>query len=166
MSLSSFIACAIERLTPKQPSQACQMYNNDEDVEAGLDNDWIADGLCKGDNVAVRSPLPEEPYWLMLVHTATHTRQEGFTDPEGNEYGPGDVIFSGFSYKHLKEGSRTYLLRNDKEPSSVYSHFLLSSKFSMPPISHPVKSRFVEFELKLEVKEIIGEDALGAALLD
>jgi hypothetical protein len=142
------------------------MYNNDEDVEAGLDSDWIADGLRMGDNVAVRSPLPEEPYWLMLVHTATHEVQEGFTDPEGNEYGPGDVIFSGFWYERLREGSRTYLLRNDKEPSSVYSHLVLSSKFSMPPISHPVRSRFAGFELKLEVKEIIDEAALAAALLD
>ena len=166
MLLSSIIACATERLTPKRPSQACRLYNNDEEVEAGPDREWIADGLCIGDNIAVRSPLQEEPYWLILVHTATRTLQESFTDPERNGYGPGDVIFSRFWYKHLKEGIRTYLLRNDKEPSSVYSHLLLTSKFSLPPISHPVKSRFAGFELKLDVKEIIDEAAHAAALLD
>ena len=135
-------------------------------MEGGPDREWIVDGLCIGDNVAVRSPLQEEPYWLMLVHTATRTLQDSFTDPEGNGYGPRDVIFLGFWYERLKEGSRTYLLRNNKELSSVYSHLLLTSKFSLPPISHPVKSRFAGFELKLDVKEIIDEAARAAALLD
>ena len=166
MLLSFVIACGTERLTPKQPRQARRLYNNDEKVEAGLDREWIADGLCIGDNVAVRSPLQEEPYWLMLVHTATRTLQDSFTDPEGNGYGPRDVIFSGFWYERLKEGSCTYLLRNDKEPSSVYSHLLLTSKFSLPPISHSLKSRLAGFELKLDVKEIIDEAARTAALLD
>ena len=102
----------------------------------------------------------------MLVHTATRTLQDSFTDPERNGYGPGDVIFSGLWYERLKEGSRTYLLRNDKEPSSVYSHFLLTSKFSLPPILHPLKSRLAGFELKLDVKEIIDEAARAATLLD
>jgi hypothetical protein len=119
MLLSSLAACASDRLTPKRPSQARRLYNNDEEVQAGTDGEWIADGLSVGDNVVVRSLLHEEPYWLMLVYTTTHTLEEGFTDPEGKEYGPGDVIFSGFWYKRLKEGSRTYLLRNDKETSSV-----------------------------------------------
>ena len=166
MLLSSVIACGTERLTPKQPSQARQLYNNDEEVEAGPDHEWIVDGLCIGDNVAVHSRLQEQPYWLMLVHTATRTLQDSFTDPEGNGYGPGDVIFSGFWYKRLKEGSRTYLLRNDKEPSLIYSHLLLTSKFNLPPISHPLKSWLAEFELKLDVKEIIDEAARAAALLD
>jgi hypothetical protein len=102
----------------------------------------------------------------MLVYTATHTLQEGFTDPEDNEYGPGDVIFSGFWYERLKEGSRTYLLRNDKEPSLVFSHLVLTSKFSLPPISYPIKTQFAGFELKLEIKEIIDEAICAAALLD
>ena len=166
MLLSSVIACGTKRLTPKRPSQARRLYNNDKEVEAGPNREWIADGLCIGDNVAVRSPLQEEPYWLMLVHTATRTLQDSFTDPEGNGYGPGDIIFSGFWYERLKEGSRTYLLRNDKEPSSVYSHLLLTSKFSLPPISHSLKSQLAGFELKLDVKEIINEAARAAALLD
>jgi hypothetical protein len=164
--LSSLVACASNRLTPKRPSQARRLYNNDEEVQVGTDGEWIADGLCVGDNIAVRSPLHEEPYWFMLVYTATHTLEEDFTDPKGNEYGPGDVIFSGFWYERLKEGSRIYLLRNDKEPSSVYSHLVLTSKFSLPPISYPIKSRFAGFELKLEVKEIIDEVVHAAALLD
>jgi hypothetical protein len=62
MLLSSLVACASERLTLKRPSQAHRLYNNDEEVEASTDSEWIANGLCVGDNVVVRSPLNEELY--------------------------------------------------------------------------------------------------------
>jgi hypothetical protein len=48
----------------------------------------------------------------------------------------------------------------------VFSHLVLTSKFSLPPISYPIKSQFAGFELKLEVKEIIDDVVRTAALLD
>jgi hypothetical protein len=154
------------RLNPKTPSQARRLYNADEEVEAGSGREWITDGLCVGDNVVVRAPLDDEPYWLIIVVKATHVVQEAFTDPDGNSYVLGDVVFSGLWYERLKDRSQTYLLRNDREPSSVYSHLVLTSKFSLPPIAHPIKGRFLGFELKPKVREIIDEALRGALLLE
>jgi hypothetical protein len=154
------------RLKPKAAGQARRLYDGDEEVEAGSGGELIADALSVGDNVAVRAPLEDEPYWLMLVVKPAHIVQEPFIDPEGNSYGPGDVVFGGFWYEWLREGSRTYLLRNDKEPSFVYSHVVLTAKFSLPPIMHGIKSRFSGFELTLEVKEIIDEALRDAVMLD
>jgi hypothetical protein len=56
------------------------------------------------------------------------------------------------------------LLRNNREQTLVYTHVVLTSKFSMPPTLHAVKGRFASYELKLDVKDII-EDALSAVVL-
>jgi hypothetical protein len=56
----------------------------------------IGDALSVGDNVAVWTRLKDEPYWLMLVVKPAHIVQEPFIDPEGNSYGPRDVVFGGF----------------------------------------------------------------------
>ena len=154
------------RLKLKAPSQARRLYDEDEEVKAGTGGELIADALSVGDNVAVRAPGQDEPYWLMLVVKPTHTVQESFIDVDRNNYGSGDVVFGGFWYERLREGSRTYLLRNDKEPSFVYSHVVLTAKFSLPPITHEIKSRFSGFELTLEVKEIIDEALRDAVMLD
>jgi hypothetical protein len=143
------------RLKPKAPGQVRRLYDGDEEVEAGSGGELIADALSVRGNMAMRAPLEDEPYWLMLVVKPTHIVHEPFIDQEGNSYGPGDVVFGGFWYERLREGSQTYLLRNDKEPSFVYSHVVLTAKFSLPPIMHGIKSRFSGFELTLEVKEII-----------
>ena len=156
----------LHRLKPKAPCQTRRLYDEDEEVEAGTGGELIADTLSVGDNVVVRAPGEDEPYWLMLVVKPTHTVQEPFIDLEGNSYGPGDVVFGGFWYEQLREGSQTYLLRDDKEPSFVYSHVVLTAKFSLPPITHPIKSRLSGFELTLEVKEIIDEALRDAVLLD
>jgi hypothetical protein len=58
------------------------------------------------------------------------------------------------------------LLKNDREPSTVYSHVIFTSKFSLPPIAHPIKSHFLGFELKPEVRKIIDEALRGAVLLE
>jgi hypothetical protein len=152
------------RLNPRVPSQTRRLYNAEEEVEAGIGGEWIAHRLSVGDNVAVRAPLEEEPFWLMIVAKPTHTVEDAFMDTDGNGYVPGDVVFSGFWYERFREGSRTYLLRSDREPSTVYSHLVLTSKFSLPSIAHPLKSRCAGYELRVDVKEII-EDALRAAIL-
>jgi hypothetical protein len=154
------------RLSPKAPAQARRLYDGEEDVEAGSNGECIADALCIGDNVAVRAPDGGEPYWLMVVVIPIHTVLETFTDPDANTYLPGDVVFTGYWYEQLKEGSRTYLLRNDKQPTSVYSHIVLTSKFSLPPIAHAIKSRFAGYELKAEVSGIIDEALRATVLLD
>jgi hypothetical protein len=154
------------RLKPKAPGQVRRLYDGDEEVEAGSGGELIADALSVRGNMAMRAPLEDEPYWLMLVVKPTHIVHEPFIDQEGNSYGPGDVVFGGFWYERLREGSQTYLLRNDKEPSFVYSHVVLTAKFSLPPITHRIKSRFSGFELTLEVKEIIDEALRDAVMLD
>jgi hypothetical protein len=57
-------------------------------------------------------------------------------------------------------------LRNDREPSTVYSHLVLTSKFSLPLIVHSIKNRLSGFELQVEVKEIIEEAHTAAISLD
>jgi hypothetical protein len=75
-------------------------------------------------------------------------------------------VFSGFWYERLQKGSRTYQLRNDREASSMYSHVVLCSKFSMLPIRHPIKSRFACYELRLDVLDIISKTYRATKLLD
>jgi hypothetical protein len=87
-----------------------------------------------------------------------------FIDPDGNMYVPGDVVINGFWYERLRVGNRSYLLRNDWQPTSVYTHVVLTSKFNMPPTLHPIKGRFASYELKVDVRDII-EDALQATML-
>lgn len=64
-----------------------------------------------GDNVAVKAPREDEPYWLMIVVAVTYTIEEAFTNLGKNLNVLGDVVFSGLWYERLKEGSCTYLLR-------------------------------------------------------
>jgi hypothetical protein len=156
----------VYRLSPKAPTQARRLYDLDKEIEAGMGGEWMTDGLGVGDNVAVWASLEEEPFWLMLVVKDVHVVEEAFIDPDGNNYVPSDVVFSGLWYERLKEGNCTYLLRNDREPSIVYSHLVLTSKFSLPPIMHSIKSRLSGFELQVEVKEIIEEAYTAAVSLD
>jgi hypothetical protein len=156
----------VYRLTPKAPTQARRLYDLDEEIEANAGGEWMTDGLGVGDNVVVRALLEEEPFWLMLVVKGVYVVEEAFTDPDGNNYVPGDVVFFGLWYERLKEGSRTYLLRNDRESSTVYSHFVLTSKFSLLPIVRSIKSRLSGFELQVEVKKIIEEAYMAAVSLD
>jgi hypothetical protein len=101
-----------------------------------------------------------------LFVKGVHVVEEAFTDPDGNNYVLGDVVFSDLWYERLKEGSCTYLLRNDREPSTVYSHLVLISKFSLPLIAHFIKNRLSGFELQIEVKELIEEAYTAAVSLD
>jgi hypothetical protein len=102
----------------------------------------------------------------MLVVKATYIVAEAFTNPFNYAYVPGDVVFNGMWYERLREESHTYLLKIDRDPGTVYSHLILSSKFSMPPIVHSIRSHFSGFELKAELREIIDEASRSAALLD
>jgi hypothetical protein len=77
------------------------LYDLDEEVEAGMGGEWIADALCVGDNVVVRAQAEDESFWLMLVVKAAYTVLEAFTDSDGNTYVLGDVVISGFWYERL-----------------------------------------------------------------
>ena len=156
----------LDRLNPRVPTQVRQFYDQDDEVEAGSGSEWIADGLYIGNNVAIRAPSNNEPFSLMMVQQATHTLLETFTNADGNVYVPGDVVFSRLWYERLQLGSRTYLLQNDKEPTSIYRHLVLASKFHLPPILYPVKIQFFGYELQLEVKKIIDEALRAALMLD
>jgi hypothetical protein len=117
----------LHRMSPKAPTLVWRMYNEDEEIEASGGGEEIADGLVVGDNVAVRAPSDEEPFWIILVVKATYIVIDAFTDPNGNAYVPCDVVFNGLWYEWLREGSRTYLLKTDRDSSLVYSHLILSS---------------------------------------
>jgi hypothetical protein len=157
---------SLYRLSPKAPCHVRRLYNVDEEHDAVAAGECNADGLCVGDSIAVRAPVEDEPYWLILIVKPTYVVEDAFTNPDGNSYVPGNVVFNGFWYERLREGSRTYLLRNDREASTVYSHVILTSKFYLPPIQHLIKGRFSGYELKLEVKETIDEALLAALLLE
>jgi hypothetical protein len=146
------------------PTQAQTLYDSNDEIEAGTGGEWIADALCIRDNVAVRAQSEDEAFWILFVTKLPHTMVHAFTDPDGNMYVPRDVVISSFWYKRLRVESRSYLLRNERQPTSVYTHVVLTSKFSMPPTLHPVKGRFASYELKVDVRDII-EDVLQAVML-
>ena len=52
----------LDRLNPRIPTQVRRLYDQDDEVEAGLGSEWIADGLYLDDNVAVRAPSDNEPF--------------------------------------------------------------------------------------------------------
>jgi hypothetical protein len=141
-----------------------RLYDADEEIDVATIGECNADGLCVEDNVAVRAPAKDEPYWLFLIVKPKYVVKEAFTDPDSNAYVLGDIVFNSFWYVRLREGSRTCLLRNDRKASTVYSHVILMSKFHLPPIQHLIKGHFSGYKLKLEVEEIIDE-ALSATLL-
>jgi hypothetical protein len=68
------------------------LYDAEEEIEYSTGVEWIADGMGVGDNVAVRAPLEDEPYWLLTIVAATYTVEEAFTDLGGNLYVLGDVF--------------------------------------------------------------------------
>jgi hypothetical protein len=127
------------RLSPRLPTQARTLYDLNNKIEASTGGEWIVDALYIGDNVVVRAQSEDEAFWILLVTKLPHTVVDAFTDPSGNMYVPRDVVISGFWYERLRVGSRSYLLRNDRQPTSVYTHVVLTSKFSMPPTLYLVK---------------------------
>jgi hypothetical protein len=151
-------------LSPRLPTQAQTLYNSNNKIEAGTGGEWIANALYIGDNVVVRAQSEDEAFWILLVTKLPHIVVHAFTDPDGNMYVPGDIVINSFWYERLRVGSRSYLLRNDWQSTSVYIHVVLTSKFSMPPTLYLVKGRFSSYELKVDEKDII-EDALQVAML-
>jgi hypothetical protein len=109
----------------------------------------MIDRLGVGNNMAVHAPLEDKPFCLMLVV------DEALINPNGNNYVSEDVIFSHVRYERLKEDSRTYLLRNNRESNTVYNHLVFTSKFSLSSIVHSIKSCLSSFELQVEVRKII-----------
>jgi len=116
------------------------LYDSDEDVEAGLGGEWIAEDVSIGNNIVVKTnSVDDETFWIMLVDKGIHEVDCEFTDPSDSSYVLGDQVLRGYWYKRLKPGSRTYWLRDDKPESFVFSHLVIASKFSMPPTAHATK---------------------------
>jgi hypothetical protein len=111
------------------------MYDSNAEVEARSSREWIAKVVNVGDDVCVDNST-NESFWILLVDKGMHTIQESFKDDWNNEYVEGDVVLRGIWYDKLFPNSRSYLLRNDKSPSYVFSHLILASKFPVPPTSH------------------------------
>ncbi len=61
----------------------------------------------------------------------------------------------GYQSKKLQFGSRSYQLQDDKPLAYVFSHLILASKFSMPPIRQSMKGRYVTYELSTEMAKVI-----------
>jgi hypothetical protein len=57
-------------------------------------------------------------------------------------------------------------LQDDKPLAYAFSHLILASKFSMPPISHSMKGRYEIYELIIEVAKVIVEALEAINLLD
>lgn len=155
---------ALRRLKPKVSSQVRAMYDcNDEILLGGS----IADAIKVGENVAVRvDPTSDESFWLMLIDKGVHVVDVAFTDDAGQEYLPGEMVMRGYWYEQSCPGSRTYHLRDDRPVAWVYSHLLLTGKFSMPPTLHSVKGSFPAYELQTDVLDIILDAEQSAGLLE
>jgi hypothetical protein len=71
-----------------------------------------------------------------------------------------------FWYKQLSAKSRSYTICDDQPIAFVFSHLILASKFSMPPITHVVKGNYVTYELTNGVSEVILKVLKTFKLLD
>ncbi len=58
------------------------------------------------------------------------------------------------------------MLRDDKHVAHVYSHLMLASKFSLPPIADGVKGNYASYELDGNVIDLIYEPLDQVELLD
>jgi hypothetical protein len=75
---------SLYKLSPKTPSHVRRLYNVEEEIDAPSAGECNVNGLCVGDNVAVRATVEGEPYWLLLVVKPTYVVEDAFTDPDGN----------------------------------------------------------------------------------
>jgi hypothetical protein len=70
------------------------MHDSDEEIKAGIHDEWIVENLCLGDNVAVPNST-NEPLWLLLVDKGPHLVVISFMDEDGNAWIEGDVVVCG-----------------------------------------------------------------------
>jgi hypothetical protein len=71
------------------------MYDSDNEIEANIGSEWIAENICLSDNVLVRI-LIDEPFCLLLVNKGPHIIITSFNDENGNVWTK-DVVH-GFWY--------------------------------------------------------------------
>ncbi len=84
-----------------------------------------------------------------------HVVEKNFTDAWGNSYLEGEMVVQGYWYDILRRSSCTYIHRDDKLVAHVYSHLILTSKFSLPLTTHGVKGSYASYELDGNVIDII-----------
>jgi hypothetical protein len=137
----------LTRLKPKNTLEVRQMmYDSNEEFEVGTSGEWFVKYLVPGDNVAIPSDTAD-PFWHLLVDKGPHFVESDFKDGWGNRWQQGDHVIWGYWYDVLQSGSRTYLLRDDKPLAYVFSHLVLTSKFSLPPTTDTVKKAYATYEL-------------------
>jgi len=69
--------------TLKIQNEIHDMHDLDEEIEASISNEWIAENLCPCDNVTIPT-LTDEPFWLLLVNKGPHIVVTSFNDENGN----------------------------------------------------------------------------------
>ncbi len=78
------------------------MFDLNEEIESGINGEWITNVVCVGDNVAViAKSKTDEQFQLLLVDKMVHIVHESFKDEWGNSYVEGDVILRGYQYERL-----------------------------------------------------------------
>jgi hypothetical protein len=90
------------------------------------------------DNVAVKCNIVDENFWILLCDKMLHMVQEDFTNGPSQKWHPREWVLQGFWYEKLRPNNRLYILCDDFAHAFVFSHLVVSSKFSMPPIAHNV----------------------------
>lgn len=120
------------------------MYDSDNEIEANIGSEWIAENICLSDNVLVRI-LIDEPFCLLLVNKGPHIIITSFNDENGNVWTK-DVVH-GFWYQRLVVGSQSYTLCDDKPHAFVFSNLILASKQFMPRAYHDVTGNYATYEL-------------------
>jgi hypothetical protein len=143
------------------------MYDPVEDIKYGTRGEFIADVILVRDNIDVKANgSSNEDFWFMLVEKCVHGVKDNFIYASGNSYLEGEMVVQGYWYDIFKLGSCTYILKNDKPIAHVYSHLVLASKFSLPPIAHGIKGSYASYELDGSVIDIISDTLDQIKLLD
>lgn len=72
------------------------MYDNDEEIEAGMGGEDMVEHIQPGVNVACILNDIDNPFWLMVEDKPCSIVSESFTDAWRNSFEPRDVVIRGF----------------------------------------------------------------------
>jgi len=84
-----------------EPKVKVVTYDSNEEIEVGIDSEWIIENLCPCDNVVVPTSI-DEPFWFLLVNKGSYTIDTSFNDEDDNDEDGNvwtkDVVVHGFWY--------------------------------------------------------------------